>query len=238
MTRLFVLSLMASVTTFHVAYATTPESAPTPSTMPNGWGNLLATQYPALAPFIGWMAPTAALLIVVLVIWLGFNRLAKVQRDHMARIQTAETDLRRKEKLVLASSFSNELTENKIKCETFITIYSELLRSLRDIERKAPYEDTGDFIHQHPPLSRHVFDENIDKLHVFGTKIAGELTQTYAAIRSEPQYFSLESHTPRATAIRIVEMVMDDAQRTLEPIETLVATLNVIIRDGAKLDMR
>ena len=201
-----------------------------------GVGAELAGQFPALAPFAEWIAPACSLLVIVLVIWLGFSRLAKVQRDQMARIQNAEIDLRRKEKLVLASAFSSELTENKIKCETFITIYSELLRSLRDIDRKAAYEDTGDFIHQHPPLSRQVFDENIDKLHVFGPKVAGDLTQAYAAIRSEPQYFSLESHTPRATAIRIVEMVMDDAQRTLEPIETLVAALNVIIRDGAKSD--
>jgi len=186
-----------------------------------------------------WMTPLILLLgmgLMAVMIWVGFARMAGIQREHLQRVKADEQSLKKKEKLVLASSFAGELTENKIKCETFITIYTELLRNLRELERRAPYEDTGDFIHQHPPLSRTVFDHNVDKLSLFGPKLAGDLASVYAAIRSEPQYFTLETTMPRAAAIRIVEMVLDDAQKTLEPIEPLTAALNVIIRDGAKAE--
>lgn len=172
--------------------------------------------------------------IVVIIMMIGFSRIAQLQRDQLQRLGQDEKALRKKEKLVLASAFSSELTENKIKCETFVTIYTELLRNLRDLEKRAPYEDTGDFIHQHPPLSRAIFDQNIEKVSLFGAKLGGDLTTVYSAIRSEPQYFELEASMPRSAAVRIVEMVIDDAQKTLEPIEPLVAALNVIIRDGSK----
>lgn len=177
------------------------------------------------------------LILITMMMLIGFSRMTKMQRDQLHRLNADEHKLQKQEKLVLASAFSNELTENKIKCETFVTIYTEMLRNLRDMETRAPYEDTGDFIHQHPPLSRSIFDLNVDKLGLFGPKIAGDLTNVYAAIRPEPQYFTLESTMPRAAAIRIVEMVIDDAQKTLEPIEPLAGALNVIIRDGNKKEI-
>jgi hypothetical protein len=178
--------------------------------------------------------PMAGLTVIAIVMYIGFNRLTKMQREQMDRIKRDEHKLQKKEKLVLASAFSNELTENKIKCEAFIAIYTELLRSLRDLDRKAPYEETGDFIHQHPPLTRMTFDQNLEKIVLFGTKLATDITNVYAAIRVDPQYFTLETTMPRAAAIRIVEMVIDDAQKTLEPIDPLIAALNVIVRDGSK----
>jgi len=184
--------------------------------------------------FIPMVIVIAGLIIITIMMLIGFSRMTKLQRDQLQKLGQDEKALRQKEKLVMASAFSSELTENKIKCETFVTIYTELLRNLRDMETRAPYEDTGDFIHQHPPLSRAIFDQNIEKVSLFGPKLGGDLTNVYAAIRSEPQYFTLEATMPRAAAIRIVEMVIDDAQKTLEPIEPLAAALNVIIRDGSK----
>jgi hypothetical protein len=186
-----------------------------------------------LTPMIGTLIGMGILVVIMMI---GFNRMLKIQREQLKRIGDDEKALQRKEKIVLASAFSNELTENKIKCEAFITIYTELLRSLRELDKSAPYEQTGDFIHQHPPLSRTIFDNNVEKLSLFGPKTANDLTATYAAIRSEPQYFTLETSMPRAAAIRIVEMVIDDAQKTLEPIEPLAAALNVVVRDGSKKD--
>lgn len=184
--------------------------------------------------FIPMVIVIIGLVVISIMMLIGFSKMTKLQRDQLQKLGHDEKALRKKEKLVMASAFSSELTENKIKCETFVTIYTELLRNLRDMDTRAPYEDTGDFIHQHPPLSRAIFDQNIDKVSLFGAKLGGDLTTVYAAIRSEPQYFTLEATMPRAAAIRIVEMVIDDAQKTLEPIEPLVAALNVIIRDGSK----
>lgn len=180
-----------------------------------------------------WLLVAGGLVLVTLAIWIGFSKLAAIQREHLAKLDSSEAALQKREKLVLASAFSNELTENKIKCEAFITIYTELLRNLRDTDKKAAYESAGDFIHQHPPLSRVIFDQNMDKLFLFGSKLSDDLTNAYGAIRSEPQYFTLDAKMPRASAIRIVEMVLDDAQKTLEPIEPIIAALAVIIRDGA-----
>lgn len=174
------------------------------------------------------------LVVIVIFMLIGFNRMLKMQREQLKNIAEDGKTLQKKEKIVLAAAFANELTENKIKGEAFVTIYTELLRTLREMERAAPYEQTGDFIHQHPPLSRTTFDDNVEKLSLFGPKLAGDLTTTYAAFRSEPQYFTLETTMPRAAAIRIVEMVIDDAQKTLEPIEALAAAMNVIVRDGNK----
>lgn len=188
----------------------------------------------SMLPWLTLVIVTAGMLVMAAIVWFGVRQITGMQRDHASRIRSDEQNLQQKEKLVLASSFAAELTENKIKCETFITIYTELLRNLREMERRAAYEDTGDFIHQHPPLSRHVYDSNLEKLFLFSTKLANDLTQVYAAIRTEPQYFTLETTMPRAAAIRIVEMVLDDAQKTLEPIDPILAALNVIIRDGTK----
>lgn len=187
-----------------------------------------------LATYLPWLAIFGGLALIAGVMFIGFSMMAKTHREQLRRIQKEDQKLQRREKIVLASSFAGELTENKIKCEAFITIYTELLRNLREMDRRALYEETGDFIHQHPPLSRTIFETNIEQLSLLGPKLAGDLSQIYAAFRSEPQYFTMDTTMPRAAAIRIVEMVLDDAQKTLEPIEPLIGALNIITRDGDK----
>jgi hypothetical protein len=181
-----------------------------------------------------WLFIAGGLLLVLMAIYVGFDRLIKIVKSNFDKMETGNVALAKREKLVLASAFANELTENRVKCEAFITIYSELLRNLRHLEQKAAYENTGDFIHQHPPLSRNIFDSNVDKLYLLGTKLSDDLMKCYAAVRSEPQYIALEAKMPRASALRIVEMVLDDAQKTLEPFDSTIAALHVIIRDGNK----
>lgn len=187
--------------------------------------------------FLAWITPVivlAGMILIATILWFGIKQLTASQKEHLSRVKRDEKALQRREKLLLASALSAELTENKIKCETFITIYTELLRNLREMERRAAYEDTGDFIHQHPPLSRKVYEKNIEKLSFFSPKLVTDLNAVYSAIRSEPQYFTLDTSMPRAAALRIVEMVLDDAQKTLEPIDPLIAALDMIIRDGTK----
>ena len=190
----------------------------------------------SLAPYIPWIAIFGGMALIAGAMFIGFSMMARTHREHLKRIQNEDLKLQRREKIVLASSMAGELTENKIKCEAFITIYTELLRNLRETDRRALYEETGDFIHQHPPLSRAVFEGNIEHLSLLGSKLAGDVAQVYAAIRSEPQYFTMDAAMPRASAVRIVEMVLDDAQKTLEPIEPIIGALNIIIRDGDKAE--
>ena len=191
-------------------------------------------QLTGFVSYLPWVAIFGGLALIAGVMFMGFSMISRTHREQMKRIQNEDLKLQRREKIVLASALASELTENKIKCEAFITIYTELLRNLRETDRRALYEETGDFIHQHPPLNRTVFESHIEQLPLLGPKIAGDAVQVYGAIRSEPQYFTLDAAMPRASALRIVEMVLDDAQKTLEPIEPLIGALNILIRDGDK----
>ena len=196
------------------------------------WQNWLAEQGPWLTPIMLLLGPLVGFTIVTVALLGGLRHLADVQREQVEKIRLNEQTMERREKVVLASALVGELTENKIKGETFITIYSELLRNLRDTTQRAVYEDTGDYIHQFPPLSRSVFDAHVEKISMLGPKLASDTAQVYAAIRAQPEYFKLEQSMPRVSVIRIVEMVLDDAQRTLEPLDTAISGLNIIVRDG------
>lgn len=200
------------------------------------WLEQLYTQYPTLMPGLIHFGPLIGILLALFLVVFGLRAVKTTQKNHLGHLQKKEAQLQKREKLGLASDFARELTENRIKCEAFITIYSELLRSLRHTEQRAPYEDTGDSIHQYPPLSRRVFDHHMEQLSVFGPRLAGDLANAYAAVRSDPQYYTLEPTMPRSAAIRIVEMILDDAQHTLEPLDSVISALNVIIRDGEKRD--
>ena len=196
------------------------------------WQQSLADAGPWLTPLMMVIAPVIGFGTLIALLVFGLSRMGSLQRQHTDRSKLDEQALQKRERVVLAAALAGELTENKIKCEAFITIYSELLRNLRETDRAALYEETGDFIHQHPPLNRKAFDGNIDKIPLLGVKLAGDVTTAYAAVRTESAYFTLEASTPRANAVRMVEMVLDDAQRTLEPFDVPISGLNMIVRDG------
>ncbi len=218
-TTYLTLSLIAATS----AYADTGYS---------GWQQALADSGPWLVPMMSILGPLCGFGVIALLLIIGMQRLGNLQQQHTERSKQDEQALQKRERVVLAAALAGELTENKIKCEAFITIYSELLRNLRETERHAMYEETGDFIHQHPPLSRKVFDANIEKVGLLGVKLSGDVTNAYAAVRSESDYFTLEASTPRPNAVRMVEMVLDDAQRTVEPFDSAISGLNMIVRDG------
>ncbi len=194
------------------------------------WKQWLVNNNEWFAPLASLIGPIIGLFLVGLFLHSGLRKISKNQEKHISQMMMNEESVQKREKAVLASSLAGELTENKIKCEAFITIYNELLRNLRDSDKKAQYEEAGDFIHQRPPLSRSIFDANVEKLSVFGSKLAGDIAQVYAAVRQDPEYFNLEADMPRPSAIRMVEMVLDDAQKTLEPMDPVIAALNVIVR--------
>ena len=229
--RFFISALTAST-----ALTALPALAQTPiatSVVYSGWQQSLADAGPWLTPLAALLGPIIGFGMVCLTLMIGLQRFGTLKKQQDDRHRHDEQALIKRERYVLVAALAGELTENKIKCEAFITIYSELLRNLRDTDRKALYEETGDFIHQHPPLSRKVFDANVDKISNLGAKLAGDIAGVYAAIRSDAEYFTLDAGMPRANAIRMVEMILDDAQRTLEPMDSIITALNMIVRDGA-----
>lgn len=231
------LSLYAFAVTFpHVAMAQLPDLTTQNSSAvyQAPWRQWLIDNGDWFAPLASFLGPLIGLFLVGLFLLIGLLRISRIQQKHIKHMLMNEKSVQKREKAVLASSLASELTENKIKCEAFITIYNELLRNLRDNDKKAQYEEAGDFIHQRPPLSRSVFDANVEKLSIFGTKLAGDVAGVYAAVRQDPEYFNLEADMPRPSAIRMVEMVLDDAQKTLEPMDPVIAALNVIVRGNSK----
>ncbi len=213
------------------AHAQLPDLTGSAATAYNtSWQQWLTDNNSWFSPLAALIGPLFGLFFIGIFLYIGLSKIARTQQKHIEHILMNEQSVQKREKAVLASALAGELTENKIKCEAFITIYNELLRNLRDNDKKAQYEEAGDFIHQRPPLSRSVFDGNVEKLSVFGTKLAGDIASVYAAIRQDPEYFNIEANMPRPSAIRMVEMVLDDAQKTLEPMDPVIAALNVIVR--------
>lgn len=192
----------------------------------------LITNAEWFTPLASFLGPFLGLLLVALALMIGFARLGSYQKEQLKLQKRSEVNLKKREKSVLAASMAGELTENKIKCEAFITIYNELLRNLRDTSQPAHYEESGDHIHQRPSLSRAIFDANINRIEIFGPKLAGEIAGVYAGIKQESEYWNLEQNMPRSTAVRMVEMVIEDAKKTMEPLDSVISGLNVIIRDS------
>ncbi|HEY1096344.1 MAG TPA: hypothetical protein VGF14_03800 [Alphaproteobacteria bacterium] len=210
-----------------------PALAAPPNVYYSSWQQSLADVGPWLVPLMVIIGPIIGFGLVCLTLVLCFRHMGTLKVQTETKQRQDDHQSHRRDRLVLASALAGELNENKIKCEAFITIYSELLRNLRETDRRALYEDTGDFIHQYPPLSRKTFESNIDKINLLGIKLATDVTNAYASVRNDAEYFTLDATMPRANAIRMVEMVLDDAQRTLEPLEGAVSALNMIVRDGS-----
>jgi hypothetical protein len=200
----------------------------------SGWQNSLVEAGPWLVPLMAIIGPLFTSTIIATILYFGLKQLAVVRKSTEEKHRQDDQQMQRRERLILSSALAGELTENKIKCEAFITIYSELLRNLRETDRKALYEDTGDFIHQYPPLNRKVFEANIEKISLLGMKLATDVTNAYSPVRNDAEYFTLDANMPRANAVRMVEMVLDDAQRTLEPLDSVISALNMIVRDGSQ----
>ncbi|MBK66884.1 MAG: hypothetical protein CMP22_01990 [Rickettsiales bacterium] len=142
-----------------------------------------------------------------------------------------------REKAVLAASLIGEIHENKNKCEAFVTIYSEMLRNLRDDTRKPAYQQTGDFVHKAPSLSRAVYDNNISNLNLFEPSLATKVSEVYAMIETDPEYLSLEPDMPLDTAIRMVEMIVKNAETISETVDKVVPSLEVVVRNAPRVSV-
>lgn len=140
-------------------------------------------------------------------------------------------------KAAIAAALAQELADNRLKGEMFMTIYAEKLNELRNFDRRAGYEDTSDFIHQRPPLSRNAYDAHSADITLLGPRLADQITKIYANINPVQEYITLDSTMPRAQALDIIENVLEKAEKLLAPMESVIAGLNVIIRDSEKQGM-
>ncbi len=181
----------------------------------------------AIGSIIGFAAVTSLAL-------LGFRRMVAMQREQFDTIFSRQDHLREREKFVVAAMFEAEINANKIKLEAFLVIYEEMLRNLRDTVRQQRFRQTGEIIHEQPPLNRAVFDAYKDRMELLGPQLAADLTKIYSSIEPNPEYITLDPDLPIEKAIRKVEEIIEDAKGLIPPTDKALSGLSVIIRDRKK----
>lgn len=181
---------------------------------------------PVLVPIAIVIGPLLGLFIIAFVQRQGLASLKKSQEREFEHARRHEASLRTREKLVLASALEGELMDNKSKLEAYIAIYRELLSSLKDPAKTPRYQQGGDLVHKHPALGRAIFDANADKLNLLDLKLASDISKLYVTFRSDAEYTNLDPSLPLETAVRMVEMVIQDAEKLMPKIDGLIERLS------------
>lgn len=177
------------------------------------------------------LVPLLGFLIIGIIMHLGFRQLITLQRYQIAGTQKRERQLKEREKYVIASALEGEIHTNRAKLDAFLVIYEELLKSLRDPSKTPKYQRAGDIIHEKPSLSRTVYDAHVDKLDLLGPQLSSDLANLYASIMPNPDYRTLEPEVPIEKAREIVDKIVRNAERIIEPMDKLASALSIIVRD-------
>lgn len=191
----------------------------------NGIPGWLQPHMSVLIPMALIFGPFGGLLIVSLIMWYWLKRMVYVQEQEAEQTSRKEALLVNRERHVLISTLEGELTENKNKIEAFLTIYGDMLRSLKDTTEVPKYQQSGDLVQKHPSFSRAVFEANVAKLSLLDIKLAGQVSKLYSSMPKEQEYINLEPNVPLDTATKLVEKVLRDAETLVEPVNALIAGL-------------
>ncbi len=175
-------------------------------------------------------------LLSLIMIW-GFRKVSKSVDRQAYFERKRQKILVGREKAVLAASLMGEINENKNKCEAFITIYSEMLRGLRDDSRKPSYQQTGDFVHKSPSLSRFIYDSNLVNMTMLEAGLVTELAEIYSIIETDPEYLSLDPDMPLETAVRLVEMIVKNAESVIGALSKVHPSLEIVVRNAPKASL-
>lgn len=190
--------------------------------------------------FLGWalavliLGPLVGFAVVAAINALGFRRMLALQREQIDGILVRQDQMREREKFVISAMFEAEINANKIKLDAFMIIYEELLRNLRDAGRQQRFRQTGEIVHEQPPLNRAIFDAYKDRLEILGSQLAVDITRIYSTINADPEYITLEPGMPIDKAVQKVEGIIDDARSLIPPMDKVLSGLSVIIRDKGR----
>ena len=172
--------------------------------------------------------PGAGFVCMGLLLWVLLQRMATSQRMEFERARKKENALAERERSVLVSMLEGELAENKNKVEAFITIYGDMLRSLKDLSETPKYQQVGDIVQRHPSFSHIVFDANVNKLSALGLQLAGKVSKLYTALPRTQEYITLDPNVPLETAIKLVEKTVTEAKELEAPLTQLIAELQAV----------
>lgn len=181
-----------------------------------------------------FMGPIIGMLIVAAILYFGLDRMTKLQKKQIMMSQQREKELRDREKFVLAASIESEINTNRAKIDAFTLIYEDMLRNLRDPSKTPKYQQSGDIIHQRPSLSRAVYDANLDRMDLVGPQVFTELSEIYAKIDPNPDYYTLEPDTPIEQVIDKVQKILRQVNDLIDPMEKVNSALSMIIRERKK----
>ncbi len=199
-----------------------------------GGGSLISGQDTFLIAviFISFLlAPIIGLVFVASVNAKGFRSLGSMQEKQMHMFIERDEKMRDREKYVLAAMLESELNSNKVKVDAFLVVYEEMLKALRDPNKSHKYKQTGEIVHEQPLLNRNVYDSKMDKMDLLEPQLAADLADLYSKINPNPEYITLEPTTPVEEAIYHVEKVIADTRGLVEPMNRVVSSLNIIVRD-------
>lgn len=177
-------------------------------------------------PMITAFGPLVGLLVLAIVVSTGIGRVRKVQQAQLDDARRREKEIEGRERKVLATAMENELEENRGKVEAFITIYQELLETVRNATAQGSH--AGEIIHQRPAIIRNTFDANVEKLQVLGIQLSGELSQFYSSMKDEPEYWTLEATTPADEAVKMVRTAIQNAEKMLPVIDKMTEELRAV----------
>ncbi len=161
-----------------------------------------------------------ALVVLGFHLMRGFSRVVDIQSQSID-LATKERALKDKEKYIIASMIDAEIRSNKAKIKAFLTIYEETLQGLSDSGRALEYQKAGDIVQKQPALSRSVFDGNTNKLDLLGSRLASSVIHYYARIKTSPDYIDIKPDTPYNEAKKIIETVIDNANKLSETSDRL-----------------
>lgn len=169
--------------------------------------------------------PATGFIIMGVLIWAMLQKVVSAQKLEFSRARKKDSALAEREKSVLVSILEAELLENKNKIDAFFSIYTEMLRSLRDLSETPKYQQVGDIVQKHPSFSHAVFDANVNKLSVLGIQLAGRVSKLYTALPRTQEYITLDPNVPLETAIKLVEKTLDEAKDLVGPLNTILNEL-------------
>lgn len=224
-------------TTFAQGYGQAEEFART--NRKGVWTYLTSSEEEAAALTPGMMmglligVPAAGFVCLAILMWVLLQRVVTTQRQEFDRARKKENALAVRERSVMVAMLEGELAENKNKVEAFLTIYGDMLRSLKDLSETPKYQQVGDIVQRHPSFSHIVFDANVNKLSWLGLQLAGRVSKLYAALPRTQEYITLDPNVPLETAVKLLEKTVHEAVELQEPIDTVLRELQNVAEGKA-----
>jgi endonuclease YncB( thermonuclease family) len=169
--------------------------------------------------------PLFGFLVMSGFLWNLARQVKGARSGNDPEAQMKEALLQARERSILISVLEGELSENKNKAEAFLVIYRDMLRVLREGTETPKYQQVGDIVQKNPAFSRAAFEANVGKLSLLDIQLAGHISKIYAAMPRETEYINLDQSVPLDTAVKLVEKVVQEAERIAEPLSRVIAEI-------------